>query len=54
MRLSVSLQEIPASTRMLALELERTVEFPRLPLARTVMRIAILDAAYLRWVFEGE
>jgi hypothetical protein len=38
--LSVSRQEIPASTRMLAQELESTVEFPLLPLARTVMRIA--------------
>jgi hypothetical protein len=40
MRLSVSLQEMPASTRMLAQELESTVEFPLLPLARTVMRMA--------------
>ena len=40
MRLSVSRQEMPASTRMLAQELESTVEFPLLPLARTVMRIA--------------
>jgi hypothetical protein len=40
MRLSVSLQEIPASTRMLAQELESTVEFPLLPLASTVILIA--------------
>src|SRR6185312_3053839 len=40
MRFSVSRQEMPASTRMLAVELESTVEFPLLPLARTVMRIA--------------
>jgi len=31
----------PASTRMLAVELERTVQFPLLPLAKTVMRTAI-------------
>jgi hypothetical protein len=42
MRRKVSLQEIPASTRMLASLLERTVQFPRLPLARTVMRNAIV------------
>src|SRR5215470_9116832 len=38
MRLKVSRQERPASTRMLVLELESTVQLPRLPLARTVMR----------------
>ena len=40
MRLSVSRQEMPASTKMLAHELESTVEFPLLPLAKTVMRMA--------------
>jgi hypothetical protein len=37
MRLSVSRHDSPASTRMLAVELERTVQFPRLPLAKTVI-----------------
>jgi hypothetical protein len=40
MRFKVSRQEIPASTRMLEFALEITAEFPLLPLARTVMRIA--------------
>src|ERR1700744_2676830 len=40
MRLKVSRQDIPASTRMLAWELESTVQLPLLPLAKTVMRIA--------------
>src|SRR5947207_15024284 len=41
MRLRVSRQEMPASTRMLPQELETTVQLPRLPLAKTVMRTAI-------------
>jgi hypothetical protein len=32
---------MPASTRMLASPLEITVQFPRLPLARTVMLTGI-------------
>src|SRR6266404_6923221 len=40
MRLSVSRQEMPASTSTLAAELESTVQLPLLPLANTVMRIA--------------
>jgi hypothetical protein len=39
MRLKVSRQERPASTRMLAVELENTVQLPRLPLAKTVILI---------------
>src|SRR5260370_34681862 len=38
MRLNVSRQERPASTRMLAVELENTVQLPPLPLAKTVIR----------------
>ena len=41
MRLLVSRQERPASTRMLEPSLEMTVQLPRLPLANTVMRTDI-------------
>jgi hypothetical protein len=41
LRLSVSLQESPASTSTLTFSVDSTVQFPRLPLARTVIRIAI-------------
>jgi len=48
MRLTVSRQEIPASTRILVRELETIVLFPLLPLARTETETAIHEEYSLR------
>jgi hypothetical protein len=48
MRLTVSRQEIPASTRILVRALETIVLFPRLPLANTETETPILGGYSLR------
>jgi hypothetical protein len=48
MRLTVSRQEIPASTRIFVRELETIELFPRLPLASTEIETAMVAGYSLR------
>jgi hypothetical protein len=53
MRLTVSRQEIPASTRILVREVETIVLFPRLPLASTETETPISEE-YSRRLWKRE
>src|SRR5258708_24102169 len=53
MRLNVSRQEIPASTRMRAPELSTSAVFPRLPLANTETETPILRSIHSATVDAG-
>src|SRR5579864_4481979 len=52
-RLKVSRQEMPASTRMRALELSTTAVFPRLPLASTETQTPMLGSIHSLTVETG-